>query len=232
MKFLSQVYTIARGSVGGITYTANQFAALIARAKTSPVNPNTPRQTIIRSAFSGANQLWKDATQVVRDGWDDYASTLIFSGPLGSYALPGRQVFIANISLALFLQATEGVPVAVATDPPVIPGFLDLEGVGSVAFVPVGTGVSISGTFTGSENAVLSAWRSVAFNLTRTRFKGPFKTLTLDTVSIVAPGSGLIDFSGLTIGLRYFMKIRGITAQAPFRSSAVFYDSAIAVTNV
>ena len=230
MRFQSQVYVIARGSVGGVTYTANQFHQLIARARTAPVNPKTTRQTEIRSAFSGAAELWKQATAAVRLGWNDYASTLIFEGPLGQYTVPGRQVFLGNLGTAIYLQSRVAAPAAILDTAPVLPGFLDIENVTTQAPAgPAVTGVAMSFTQNGSENAIGFCQRSVGWNPTRNRFKGPFLTETLDFASVVAPASGFIDFVGLETGLAYFMNPRFITAQAPFRMSALFNLRMIAV---
>lgn len=231
MKFLSQVYTVARGSVGGITYTANQFQALIARARVSPVNPNTVRQTMIRSAFSGAEQLWQNLTDTVRQGWEDYADTLIFSGPTGTYTVPGRQVFVGNIATALYLNAVLGVPALIVTNAPTIPGFLDLENVQTSAPLgPAVTGIGLTADQNGAEDVVIYAARSFAFNPSRNRFKGPMLSHTLDSVTIAAPGTGILDFVGLTVDAIYFTNPRGLTAQAPFRQSAPFFLRHVAET--
>ncbi len=231
-KFLSQVYTTIRGSVGGITYTANQFQALVARARVSPVNPQTTRQTQIRSAFSGAVQSWSGLTNAQRQAWDDYASTLIFEGPTGSYSVPGRQVFIGNIAVANYLNAVLGSPAVVAFDPPIIAGFLNIENVSPGGFISIGTGVAFSFTQNGAENVTAFSERSFAFGADRNRFKGPYLSNTLDNIDVVAPASGLLEFPGLTEDLIYFMNPRFITSQAPFRLSASFNLRDVAITNV
>lgn len=232
-KFLSQVYTVIRGSVGGITYTANQFQALIARARVSPVNPNTVRQTLIRSAFSGAEQLWQNLTDLARQGWEDYADTLVFTGPTGNYSVPGRQVFVGNIATAIYLNGVLGSPVAIVTTPPVIPGFLNLDAVNSTTFItPASTGIALTATQNGAEDVVLYAGRSFAFNPSRNRFKGPMLSQTLASVTIAAPGSAILAFAGLAVDMIYFTNPRGITAQAPFRQSAPFFLRHIAETNI
>jgi len=232
-KFLSTVYSGIRGSVGGLTYTANQFHQLIVRQKTSPVNPNTTRQSQIRSAFSGAVALWAGLSAAFRNAWNDYADTLVFQGPLGPYTVPGRDVFIANISVALYLQSVNGVPAVVDTTPPGIAGFLNISSVAPADFTPAAsTGISFSFIQSGAEDVIAYATRSVAFGLSRERFKGPFLSSTNEYLEVVAPGSGVVDFDGLIVDLKYFMRVRFITALAPFRLSAEFIVSSVAVTNV
>lgn len=232
-KILSPIWSVIRGSIGGITYTANQFHQIIARAKTAPVNPNTTKQTAIRSAFSGAVQLWNGLTDTGRQNWNDYANTLVFEGPLGPYSVPGRDVFIANISVALFLNAELGTPAAVVTTAPTIAGFLNVENVSVATFVTAGkTGIAYSFTQNGTEDVIGYAQRSFAFGASRARFKGQFLSNTLSGITIVAPASGTDTFEDLVEDLVYFMNPRFITAQAPFRLSARFFLRAIAVTNV
>lgn len=231
MRLLSHSWSIARGSVGGITYTANQFHQIIARARTAPVNPKTTRQTEIRSSFSGAAERWKNLTETERQGWRDYASTLVFEGPLGQYSVPGRQVFIGTIGTALYLQMRTAVPAIVDSIAPVIPGFLDIAGVTPLAFSDPGqTGIALSFVQNGAENIVGYSQRSVGWNQTRNRFKGPFLSETLTVASVIAPGSGSIEFSGLAVDLAYFMNPRFITEQGPFRMSTIFNLRSIAVT--
>ena len=232
-KILSQLGSVIRGSIGGITFSANQFHQIIARAKTAPVNPNTSKQSAIRSAFSGAVSLWSSASSALRQQWNDYAATLVFDGPLGAYSVPGRDVFIANISVALYLQSQTGTPAVVDTTAPTFPGFLNIQNVTPASFtVPASTGVSFSFTQSAAEDVIGYAERSFAFGQSRERFKGPFLSNTLDSVTVVGPGSGIMDFSGLTVDLKYFMNPRFITALAPFRLSSRFYVDSIAVTVV
>ena len=232
-RILSPVWSVIRGSIGGITYSANQFHQIIARVKTAPVNPNTGKQSAIRSAFSGAVAQWNIISQITRDGWDDYALSLVFEGPLGPYSVPGRDVFIANITVALFLQSQVAVPAVVLFDAPVLSGFLNIENVTSILFAQAGaTGISFGFTQPGAEDVIGYSQRSRAFGQSRNRFKGPFLSATIQEEVLVAPQSIFMDFVGLIEDKKYFMNPRFITAQAPFRLSARFFLDAIAVTNV
>lgn len=231
-KILSSVWSVIRGSIGGTTYSANQFHQIIARARTAPVNPNTSKQTAARSAFSGAVQLWNTLSIADRQGWEDYADTLVYVGPLGPITVPGRDVFIGNLQVALFLNGQVGFPAVIDTTPPVIPGFLNIENVLPIPFTPImATGVSFSFTQNGVEDVIGYSLRSFMFGNSRNRFKGPFLSNTLQQVTVVAPGSGVMDFEGLVEDGKYFMNPRFITLVAPFRLSARFFLDAIAVTN-
>lgn len=61
-----------RGSIGGTTYSRNTFANYI-RNKTSPVNPNTVAQQLVRARFGAASQAWAGLTEAERQAWNDGA---------------------------------------------------------------------------------------------------------------------------------------------------------------
>jgi len=229
-KFLSQVYTVIRGSVGGITYTANQFQPLIARARVSPVNPNTSYQTMIRSAFAGAAQMWRFVTNLVRQGWDDYAKTCVYEGPLGTYTIPGRQMFIGCIGNALYQMARGNIAGPIAGTAPVLPGFFDVSQVADAAYVGPGTGIAFTMTSMTAEPWVAYGSRSFAFDPTRYRFKGPFLSWSLDSVTSPGAASIIIEFDFLNPGSIYFSNPRAITAGDPFRMSPPYYLRHTAVT--
>lgn len=229
-KFNSPVYSTIRGSVGGLTYSANQFQSLIVRQRVSPVNPNTTQQSNVRSAFAGAETLWQGLSDSERSAWDDYASSLIFTGPLGTYTVPGRQVCIGNVGNALYLQ-TRGLALGtVDASPPLIPGFLDIADVdASTPASPSIIGIALTFTYTGSEDAFGYAVRSAAFSAARYSPKCPYNSSTLAGTAVTPPASGLIEFTGLGDGQIYFMKFRAITENPPFRLSALYYVRMAAV---
>jgi len=232
-KMLSHVGSSIRGSVGGLTYSANQYSPIVLRARVSPVNPNTTKQTAIRSAFANASTLWVGLTQAQRDAWDDYASTLVFSGPQGSYSVPGRLVFIGNLATAQFLKDETGSPAVVATTAPSSPGFLNVGGVLPTPNVtPATTGILIAYQNDEAFSVVGYTERSVSFNQTRNRFKGPFLSAQQISSVTIAGAAGTLGFSGLVADLVYFTNPRFISAQAPFKLSAPSFLRHIANTVV
>ena len=232
-KFNSHVFSTIRGSIAGINYTANQFQQNVARRKISPVNPNTSYQSAIRSAFAGAETLWQNLSDSQRDQWNDYAIALGFSGPLGPYTVPGRQVFIGNIGTATYWQGRGSAIAAIAGTPPAIPGFLDLDNVQPITFAGAAeTGISVSCVYNGTEDVEVMMQRSASYNPSRYRSKGPFSSATMGFLSIDAPASGFLEFDGLAEDYVYFVQVRAITKSAPFRMSAKYFVRCIAETNV
>ena len=100
IKFAS---TIAQGSgsLGGTTFSRNRYGAY-ARSKILPVNPNTARQSAVRSAFSTLNALWSGLTAAQRQAWETYGLNTTAVDSMGnSIVLPGRQWFVGNNALRL-----------------------------------------------------------------------------------------------------------------------------------
>lgn len=59
----------ARNAAGAIVYSKNQFGAYI-RQKVSPVQPNTPRQTLVRQQFTTLSNRWANTiTDAQRTAW-------------------------------------------------------------------------------------------------------------------------------------------------------------------
>ena len=229
-RFQSQVYTAIRGSIGGITYTKNQFQSLIAKARVAPTNPRTNNQTLMRSAFAGASQMWTDATPAVRAAWEAYADNLVYHGPLSTFKLPGRQVFLGNLAAAIYYKDRGLTIGAILNTPPSEEGFLELSGVTATRSATVGTGITVNATVVGSEPIIVAAQISNAFNTTRERFNGPFVSSTLSEIDCsAAPVSAFEDFLTLIEDKIYFAQLRAISAGAPYRMSPYYVLRAPAV---
>lgn len=96
-----------RGSVGGVTFARNSYGAY-ARNKTSPVQPRSPQQMLIRAAFTQISQAWRDILVTTeRAAWDDYAKQTPMSDVLGNkILLTGATMFVRyNTGLVGILPA-------------------------------------------------------------------------------------------------------------------------------
>lgn len=229
-RALSQVYTIIRGSVGGLTYLANQFHQIVVRARTAPVNPATSQQTIIRSAFSAAAQAWKEATPAERISWGTYAHSCIFTGPLGDYTIPGRSIMMAGFTAATYLNETGLIVNTPADTPPIQTGFANFGTIKTIPpVVPSSTGIGISiGNPNPSDLGVLLNV-SLGFHPSRNFYKGPWDLSLLDGLSIAPTTTGTIEISGLETGLKYFFRLKGVEIDGPHRITTEYFGSAIAV---
>ena len=101
-----------RGSIGGTTFSRNRYGA-IARARTSPVNPNSSRQSAIRTIISFVAASWLALlTSVQRAAWGVFASNVPATNKLGEVInLSGNNQFVKtntvrqNVGLPVLLIA-------------------------------------------------------------------------------------------------------------------------------
>lgn len=82
MLFQSQVITKASGSVGGLTASHNRYGQYM-RARSTPVNPNTAKQVVVRSALASLSAIWQTLTGAQRIAWADYAANVPVLNKLG-----------------------------------------------------------------------------------------------------------------------------------------------------
>lgn len=108
----------ASGTIGGTTYARNR-AGNYARAWAKPVNPRTPRQTLVRNSFAATSVAWGMLGQAEVDAWDAYAAQLTRFNRLGEpYTPKGRQIYVeVNTNTVLVGNAVMDTPAA-ATDSP------------------------------------------------------------------------------------------------------------------
>lgn len=75
--------TEMRGSIAGNVYSRNRYGAY-ARARTTPVNPASQRQSAIRALISDISQAWFNTlTQAQRDAWNVFAAAVPEKNKLG-----------------------------------------------------------------------------------------------------------------------------------------------------
>lgn len=232
-RIVSPVWSSIRGSIAGTTYLSNQYHPIVGRQRVSPVNPSTSQQGIIRSAFAAAVTLWEELTPANRLSWDEYAQTCVFSGPQGNYTISGRLMFIRSLATAQYLITVGVLTGPPNTDPPSIPGFLDVGTIHTSDFLtPASTGIAIGVEYAGSEDVTIYGYRSIPFNQTRERFKGPYISSSISSVDLTGAASAEITYVGLTADLAYFTSWRGINTDGPYRLSAKTLLRNVAVTTV
>lgn len=229
-RIISPVWSIIRGSIGGITYLSNQFHQIVARARTAPVQPNTNAQTLIRGALEFASDAWLGLTEAAQTAWDLFARGTPFSGPLGPYTVPGRQMFIAGCSLSSYISASGFAVTELDTTPPIGTGFLTLKNVRPVAPTGPGTGIAVSiGADTLADCACLVEI-SRAFTTARKRFKGPWDISKCKAVIIPQNSTVLVEFLGLEEAAVYFTRVKAVADNFPCRISAAFINRHVAET--
>lgn len=145
MKFKSPVYSQVSGSIGGLTY-AHTAGTMYARARSTPVNPNTTRQLGVRGAVTALAARWNQVlTQAQRDGWIAYAAASPITNKLGDpLTLSGQQMYIRCNAIRAQVTAwtsdfTTPVVFALVDDAPTTPGLA--VGISSMAAFGVTAGV-------------------------------------------------------------------------------------------
>lgn len=229
-RMLSPLASILRGSIAGLTFTANQFHQIVVRQKTAPVQPNTTPQTDIKLAFTSAESAWEGLTEAVQRNWENYAGATPLSGPLGDYTITGRLMFHAVFGLVFYMNATLAAGMSTVTTAPPTPGFAQLP---NFTVGPPGlgeNGVRISATIPiFDQDMFMFAQRSIVYSPTRKRFKGPWDSATNQAVDFAAGVEGEIDFIGLEVDDVIFVHIRGIITPAPHRIAQDIIIRAVAV---
>lgn len=93
----------ARGSIAGNTFSRNHYGAYV-RARTSPINPNTAAQQLVRNSVAFLADMWAATlTAAQRTSWNLYGSSVAMTDKLGATMyLTGYNHFIrSNILLKM-----------------------------------------------------------------------------------------------------------------------------------
>jgi len=73
-----------RGSIGGQVHSKNRFGSYI-RARTTPVNPQSTRQNVVRAIVAALSQAWSNIlTAAQRAEWEVYADAITRVNKLGA----------------------------------------------------------------------------------------------------------------------------------------------------
>lgn len=83
MKFKSSIFAQSSGSLAGTVFSHNKGGQYV-RNRSTPTNPNTPQQQLIRSLVGGLANLWTNTlTAAQRTAWDTYADNVTLLNSLG-----------------------------------------------------------------------------------------------------------------------------------------------------
>lgn len=222
----SHLFSQLRGSVGGITYTQNSYATIVARNRTTPTNPNTARQIVVRGYLSTAVNAWQARSTIDRQSWHDYAQQTPWTNALGE----DIRLSAFNMYCAVRCAAKDinpGLASATWDNPPSTPGLLPnpyCELLQCSSFPP-GTLCyeyrihNLSDT----ETIRCKAYRSSLMPVTINWFKGPYPASNT-TINLAPGASHLIVYGGGAILQKVFVRLRSVDAINWNRiSSAVYF---------
>lgn len=103
MKFKSQVFTQASGSVDGLVYSHNAGGKYV-RARSIPTDPASAFQVSVRGILGTLATRWAATlSSGQRDQWSDYAAAVPVLNTLGD------QIFLSGISMYIRCNTPRGV---------------------------------------------------------------------------------------------------------------------------
>lgn len=114
-----------RGKQGGTVYSRNRYTNYT-RQKTSPVNPNTIKQSQVRNKFGNISSAWRQLGSNFQQSWINLADQLAPTNVFGnSFKYTGFNVFMLGNQT---LQANGITSAVVQAAPPTPPVFQSMEG--------------------------------------------------------------------------------------------------------
>ncbi|MBE3111871.1 MAG: hypothetical protein IMZ46_15435 [Acidobacteria bacterium] len=226
MKFESQVYTAASGSVGGLVYSHNRFG-MYTRGRATPTNPNSIAQQAIRGAMGLAHNGWKALTQVQRDGWKFYADCTPILDALG------KVVYLTGLSMYLrqfMLRHRAGdAPVSAA---PVSTGLTELTAPVATVTAPLDLGLAFTNTdeWANAVGGHLYVFSSQPQAPTKNFFRGPYRLAGVvdgAVVPPVSPAAFVLPFA-VAATQRVFLRAIACDAEGRLSQEAFFQVDAVA----
>lgn len=212
-RLLSIVASQIRGSIGGLTFSGGPQHSIIARARMGPKRLMTNAQVSIRTTMSAASEAWNTFSQAQKNLWNQYAESVTFTGPLGTYKINGRLMFIRSYNLVLYMNNTLGASLVETFDWSGIT-FVGLPNIGPIvesAYVGPGTGVAFS--IINSTAFDAHALVRVSPSMPSARAKSPGVWDGSLTQVAAAPNgvSTLVEIDNLVEDGYYFVSIRCVT---------------------
>lgn len=232
MLFKPLLGTQLSGSVGGLVASHNAGGAYF-RARTTPTNPNSPQQQVVRNAFANLASIWTGTlTQAQRTAWEVYAANVKVTNRIGEQVnISGIAHFTrSNVSRIQFGQARvdDG------------PTDFDIGGMGVVSLDTFSQATQ-SGNFNFQTSAISDPWANVAggflfLYLSRPQnpginyFRGPYRAANFiigDPVPPVPPSPTIPPFA-ITEGQRLFGRAIASTADGRLSADSFFTTLVVA----
>lgn len=191
----------ARGKLGGIVFNTWRGKSTV-KCKKAPAQPRTARQLIMRAFATTCARAWATLTQVVRDGWTNYANDHPDTDWTNSpKRLTGLNYYLRCASRCLDMGFTAPAAAPTITAPANVAALVATGGSGSIscAFTPYGgTATQIDVWLQGPK----SAGRLGSIIKAKHKAYGPGETSPL-VMSGLSPGLYAVFARGVseTVGL-------------------------------
>jgi len=209
----SHLFSQIVGSVGGVTYFFNRYAAIVLRNRVVPVDPATAAQVTVRTRMSAAMSAWQSMTQVERDAWENFSNHTPWKNSLGQDC----RLTSVSMYLSMRLAALQIDPTLPSTNfdlPPCIPGLFQQF---QIVIIPCTSGVleigfKLSVTNTHPTDTIkVGVQISTAQNTSINFWKGPYDPAGYQVLGPILPTFGVTrDYIRLTLGKRYFLRFSAL----------------------
>lgn len=214
-----QMIAEARGKVGGLVFSRNRAGSYM-RTKVTPTNPQTAKQTGVRTFFTTIAQAWRGLTAVQRLQWEGAVENFKSSNIFGLIkTLSGAQLYQKlNVNLLNIGQAQISEP-PVPTSVPAIT---------SISIVADESANSLTATFSPAidANVIYEAFATPPTSAGKTFVKNMYKKIGNYGVAAVSPLVMTGDYNAIygtvgTEGQKIFLKMVPIHMTTGIRGAAI-----------
>lgn len=219
MKYQSNILSDARGKLNGMVFTRGRYGAVI-RNKVSPVQPDSPTQSLAKQNFGALSASFRDLTQDQIASWNEAAVNWPRNNVFGQqYLQSGLNLYVGlNQNLTTAGQAT----IVYAPVPSELPVIVITSVIADQSSAAVSVGVEFNGvaavpagySLVVAATPQLSAGRSFVKNLFRDLVVAPAATATAP-LAISTEYSA--KFGNPAIGNKIYVQVRlidNVTGQA------------------
>jgi len=228
MKYQSPVYSDARGSVAGLTYSRNR-GGLYTRARVVVTNPNSTRQQDIRNAMSQLSEYWLTGlTADQRTAWSNYAANVQVRDKLGALIhISGQNHFLrSNLP-----RQQASLPI-VADGPTVytLPAIVPPSFTASEATTDYTISYDDVEAWCAETDAAMLIYEGRPQNATRVYFRGPYRFNSTELGGSSLPPSSPLNLPSLfTLAEGQHTNLRFRISRADGRLSTSYYVGPVAV---
>ena len=230
---LSHLFSRMSGSVGGTTYFRNRYAAIVLRSRVTPTDPATAGQVVVRTRFSAAVTAWQALTATERNSWEMYADGTPWVNSIGDdVRLTGFNMYLA-VRLAV-LKINPGANPALLATASCVPGLNIQPKFSLSAGSAPNVGFLLSLTHPHpTDNMRVGVHVSTAQNTSVNFWKGPYDINQYQSCASIPAGLGTtLEWKSLTLGKRYFLRIRAWNSTQRVLVSSPTLTNYIAVNGV
>lgn len=225
MKFKSSIFAQSSGSLAGTVFSHNKGGQYV-RNRSTPTNPNTPQQQLIRGLVGGLSNLWTNTlTAAQRAAWDTYAENVTLLNALGEpINVTGLNMYVRSNTarLAAALSRIDAAPTVFNTGDFTPPTFALDEPNDEVDVTFDNTDA-----WANEDDAAMLIYTSAPQGLAVNFWKGPYRFAgRIDGDSTTAPTSpaAITLATPVATGQRIF--VRAIVVRADGRVSLPFRGQA------